>query len=160
MVSDRGGQVVDFPLEKPQNLPPATVPPGAAPPAQTLAARSAAPVTALAAAVPLAGTTFAAARVVSPATVAAGTVASSGVPVTVVVPAGASIVRLRVLTTNDKALFSTFKAVKGGTKVKVNIRSAKLRRQLHSGQRYIIEVRAGTAKNRLGKPTRKVIRIR
>ena len=30
VVSDRGGQVVDFPLEKPQNLPPATVDPGRA----------------------------------------------------------------------------------------------------------------------------------
>jgi hypothetical protein len=160
VVSDRGGQVVNWPLEKQQNLPPTTVPPGDAPPAQTLAARSAAPVTALAAAVPLAGTTFAAARVASPATVAAGTVASSGVPVTVAVPTGATLVRLRVLTTADKALFSTFKQVKGGTKVKVKIRSAKLRKQLRSGKRYIIEVRAGTARNRLGKPTRKELRIR
>ena len=155
IVSDRGGIRVDQ-LEKPNLLPTPTVDPGV-PPAQALAAS--APTT-LAAAVPFAGTTFAAARVAAPATVAAAALASSGVPVTVAVPAGASIVRLRVLTTNDKALFSTFKAVKGGTKVKVNIRSAKLRKQLHSGKRYIIEVRAGTAKNRLGKPTRKVIRIR
>ena len=79
---------------------------------------------------------------------------------TVAVPTGATLLRLRVLTTNDKALFSTFKAVKGGTKVKVNIRSAKLRKQLRAGRRYVLEVRAGTAKNRLGKPTRKVLRIR
>ena len=125
---------------------------------QTL--RSAAPVTALAAAVPLAGNTLAAARIGAPATVAAGTVGSSGVPVTVSVPTGATLLRLRVLTTANKALFSTFKAVKGGTKVKVNIRSAKLRKQLRSGKRYVIEVRAGTARNRLGKPTRKVLRIR
>ncbi len=157
VVSDRGGQVVNFPLEKPQNLPPATADPGQ-PPVQTL--RSAAPVTALAAAVPLAGNTLAAARIGAPATVAAGTVGSSGVPVTVSVPTGATLLRLRVLTTANKALFSTFKAVKGGTKVKVNIRSAKLRKQLRSGKRYVIEVRAGTARNRLGKPTRKVLRIR
>ena len=157
VVSDRGGQVVNFPLEKPQNLPPATADPGQ-PPVQTL--RSAAPVTALAAAVPLAGNTLAAARIGAPATVAAGTVGSSGVPVTVSVPTGATLLRLRVLTTNNKALFSTFKAVKGGTKVKVHIRSAKLRKQLRSGKRYVIEVRAGTARNRLGKPTRKVLRIR
>jgi hypothetical protein len=44
--------------------------------------------------------------------------------------------------------------------VKLTIRSAKLRKQLRSGRRYVLEVRAGTAKNRLGKPTRKVIRVR
>jgi len=82
------------------------------------------------------------------------------VPVTVAVPTGATIVRLRVLTTANRALFSTFRKVKGGTKVKMTIRSAKLRTQLRSGRRYVLEVRAGTAKNRLGKPTRKVIRIR
>ena len=75
-------------------------------------------------------------------------------------PRGASLVRLRVLTTANKALFSTFKKVKGGTKVKVNIKSAKLRKQLRAGRRYVIEVRAGTARNRLGKATRKVVRIR
>ena len=153
IVSDRGGVRVDQ-LEKPNLLPTPTVDPGVA------TTQAAAAVTPLAAAVPLAGTTFAAARIGAPATVAAGTVASSGVPVTVSVPTGATLLRLRVLTTNNKALFSTFKAVKGGTKVKVNIRSAKLRKQLRSGKRYVIEVRAGTAKNRLGKPTRKVIRIR
>jgi hypothetical protein len=154
IVSDRGGARVDQ-LEKPNLLPTPTVDPGVA---TTQAAAAA--VTPLAAAVPLAGTAFAAARVGTPATVTAASLASSGVPVTVAVPTGATLLRLRVLTTNNKALFSTFKAVKGGTKVKVNIRSAKLRKQLRSGKRYVIEVRAGTAKNRLGKPTRKVIRIR
>ena len=60
---------------------------------------------------------------------AAGT---TGLPVTVAVPAGAKLVRLRLLTTANKALFSTFKKVKGGTKIKVKIRSAKLRKQLRS----------------------------
>jgi hypothetical protein len=78
----------------------------------------------------------------------------------VTVPQGASLVRVRVLTTANKALFSTFKKVKGGTKVKVKVKSAKLRKQLRAGKRYVIEVRAGTAKNRLGKATRKLIRIR
>ena len=55
-------------------------------------------------------------------------------PVTVAVPAGASLVRLRVLTTANKALFSTFKKVKGGTKVKMTIRSSKLRKKLRVGQ--------------------------
>jgi len=72
----------------------------------------------------------------------------------------ATLLRLRVLTTSGKALLTTFKQAKGGTKVKINLRSAKLRKQLHKGRRYVIEVRAGTARNRLGKPTRKVIRVR
>jgi hypothetical protein len=156
VVSDRGGQIVDFPLEKPQNLPPATVDPGD-PPAQTLALRGTAP---LAAAVPLAGTALATARFAAPAAFSAASVATTGVPVTVAVPTGATIVRLRVLTTANRALFSTFRKVKGGTKVKMTIRSAKLRTQLRSGRRYVLEVRAGTAKNRLGKPTRKAIRMR
>jgi hypothetical protein len=160
-VSDRGGLVVAN-LEKPQDLPPTTVDPGEPPAAPVATAAAAAP---LAAAVPLAGARVAAAalapaRVAAPATVTAASVASAGVPVTVSVPTGASIVRLRVLTTANKALFSTFKKVKGGTKVKMKIKSAKLRRQLRAGKRYVLEVRAGTARNRLGKATRKVIRVR
>jgi len=76
------------------------------------------------------------------------------------VPRGASLVRLRVLTTANKALFSTFTKVKGGTNVKIKVRSAALRKQLRAGKRYVIEVRAGTARNRLGKATRKTIRVR
>jgi hypothetical protein len=153
-VSDRGGLVVAQ-LEKPNQLPPTTVPAGD-PPAQPLGLRG----TAAVAAVPLAGAALAPARLAAPAAFSAAAVATTGVPVTVAVPAGASIVRLRVLTTANKALFSTFKQVRGGTKVKMRIRSSKLRRQLRSGRRYVLEVRAGTAKNRLGKPTRKVIRVR
>jgi hypothetical protein len=69
-------------------------------------------------------------------------------------------VRLRVLTTANKTLFSTFKKVKGGTKVKIKIKSAKLRERMRAGKRYVLEVRAGTAKNRLGKATRTRIRVR
>jgi hypothetical protein len=161
IASDRGGQVVNFPLEKPQNLPATTEDPGTAPPpVVTAAAARAGGPTALAA-VPLAGaTTLRATRFASPATVTAASVGTTGVPVTVSVPSGANVVRLRVLTSANKALFSTFKKVKGGTKVKMNIKSAKLRKQLRTGKRYIIEVRAGTARNHLGKATRKVVRIR
>ena len=108
---------------------------------------------------PFAGA-LAAARFTAPASMSAAAVGTTGVPVTVSVPAGASLVRLRVLTTANKALFSTSKKVKGGTKVKVKIRSAKLGRTLRAGKRYVLEVRAGTAKNRLGKATRKGIRAR
>ena len=90
----------------------------------------------------------------------AAAVATTGLPVNVAVPAGATLLRVRVLTTANKALLTTFKKVKGGKKVKVTIRSAKLARKLRAGKRIVVEVRAGTAKNRLGKATRKVIRIR
>jgi hypothetical protein len=127
----------------------------------TVSAASAAP---LAARVPLLGVAGVAAaapaRVAAPATVTAAAVATTGVPVTVAVPAGASIVRLRVLTTANKALLTTFKKVKGGTKVKIKIKSAKLRRRIRAGKRYVLEVRAGTARHHLGKATRKLIRIR
>jgi hypothetical protein len=154
VVSDRGGQISNFPLEKPANLPPTTVPP-------TVAAAASGP----AARIPLLGvagiTAAAPARLAAPANVTAAAFGSAaGVPVTITVPKGATIVRLQVQTTANKALFSTVKKVKGGGKVKVSIKSAKLRKQLRAGKRYIIEVRAGTAKNRLGKATRKVIRIR
>jgi hypothetical protein len=160
VVSDRGGQISNFPLEKPQNLPPTTEPPTVpgAPTTFTVAAAS------LGARIPLLGVAGVAAtapaRLAAPASVTAATVAGAGVPVTVSVPAGATVLRLRVLTAANKALFSTFKKVKGGTKVKVRIRSAKLRRTVRAGKRYVIEVRAGTARHRLGKATRKAIRIR
>ena len=108
---------------------------------------------------PLAGTALRAARVAAPATVPATAIATTGVPVTVSVPPGATLVRLRLLTTADRPLLSTFRAVRGGTKVKVRLRSTKLRRTVRAGRRYVLEVRAGTARNRLGTPTRKVIRV-
>jgi hypothetical protein len=159
VVSDRGGQVVGFQLEKPQNLPPTTVDPGTPPAPEATAAAAG-----LASRVPLLGvagvTAGAPARLAVPATVSAAAVGTTGVPVTFTAPAGATLVRLRVLTAANKALFSTFKKVKGGTKVKIKVRSAKLRKQLRTGKRYVIEVRAGTARNHLGKATRKVVRIR
>jgi hypothetical protein len=142
-------------------LPTAPDPPAAAGAAAAGPARAAAPA-AVAAAVPGLGArvAVAAARVTAPATVNAAAFGTTGVPVTLTVPQGATLVRLRVLTTANKALFSTFKTVKGGTKVKVKIKSAKLRKQLRAGKRIVIEARAGTAKNRLGKATRKVVRVR
>jgi hypothetical protein len=116
----------------------------------------------LAAAVPLAGArvaTVGAAGLAAPTAVTAAAF-STGVPVTVNVPAGATLVRLRVLTTAGTSLFSTFKKVKGGTKARISIRSAKLRRAVRAGRRYVLEVRAGTAKTRLGKATRKTLRVR
>jgi hypothetical protein len=137
-------------------LPPAPNPPGG-PVAGAAAGLRAAAVPGLGAIAPAA---LRAGAVVTPATVTAASVATTGVPVTITVPAGATLVRLRLLTTANKALLTTFKKVKGGTKIKVKLRSTKLRKQLRAGTRFIVEVRAGTAKNRLGKPTRKVVRVR
>jgi hypothetical protein len=169
IVSDRGGEIARD-LEKPNLIPDSPIPatPPAAAPAGG-ATQAAAPTalstggagTAAASVVPLAAQALAVApATTAPATITAASVSTAGVPVTVAAPAGTSLVRLRVLTTAGKPLFSTFKKVKGGTKVKMKIKSAKLRRKLQPGKRYVIEVRAGTAKNRLGKATRKVFRVR
>jgi hypothetical protein len=133
------------------------------PPAPVAGAAAAAP-RAIAGAVPLAGAAApavrAAARVAAPAIATTAALATTGVSVNVTVPAGATLLRVRVLTTANKALATTFKKVKAGKKVKVKVRSAKAARKLRGAKRFVIEVRAGTAKNRLGKATRKVIRIR
>jgi hypothetical protein len=136
--------------------------PGAGPAGAAAAGAGAAGAGPVAAAVPGLGARIAvaAARVAAPATVTAAAFGTTGVPVSVTVPQGATLVRLRVLTTANTPLFSTFKKVKGGTTVKVKVKSAKLRKQLRAGKRIVIEARAGTAKNRLGKATRKIVRVR
>ena len=138
----------------------APLPPGPPPPGGPVAAAAGAP-RAIAGAIPgVGGATAAPARVAAPATVSAAAVATTGVPVNVTVPAGATLLRLRVLSTANKALLTTFQKVKGGKKVKVTVRTAKIARKLRAGKRFVVEVRAGTAKNRLGKATRTVIRVR
>jgi hypothetical protein len=154
---DRAGRLPQ-PGQLPADQQP-TAPPAAAP-SGTAAAATATGAAAAATAVPLAGTALRAARVAAPATVPATAIATTGVPVTVSVPTGATLVRLRLLTTANRPLLSTFRAVRGGTKVKVRLRSTKRRRTVRAGHRYVLEVRAGTARNRLGTPTRKVIRVR
>src|SRR4051794_6535132 len=171
IVSDRGGQIERI-LEKPADLPDTGIPatPVAADagvaPAATGATTGAAAGTAAGAGTTGAGALAAAtaapraiAAVSTPTAVTAQAFAA-GVPVAFTAPAGTGIARLRVLTTSGKPLFTTFQKVKGGAKVRLKIKSAKLRRKLRPGKRYVIEVRAGSSKNRLGKATRKVIRIR
>jgi hypothetical protein len=92
--------------------------------------------------------------------VTAASLGTTGVPVNVTVPAGTTVLRVRVLTTANQTLATTFQKVKGGKKVKVTVRSAKAARKLRTAKRFVLEVRAGTAKARLGKATRTVIRIR
>jgi hypothetical protein len=159
VASDRGGQLVGFKLERLDRLPATDVPPGNPP--TNVAAAVAAPAAARAlTAVPLAAQGLAAAPVsTAPRTVSAAAFARAGVPVTVAVPAGATLVRLRVLTTAGRQLAQAFHKVKGGATTRLRMRSAKLRRKLRPGRRYVLEVRAGTARNHLGKATRRQFRI-
>jgi hypothetical protein len=142
----------------------APLPAGPPPPGGPVVGAAAGGPRALARAVPVVGATAPAlapaAKVAAPATVTAAALAKAGVPINVAVPSGATVLRVRVLTTANRALLTTFQKVKGGKKVKVTVRTAKVARKLRAGKRFVIEVRAGTAKNRLGKATRKVIRVR
>jgi hypothetical protein len=142
----------------------APLPAGPPPPGGPVVGAAAGGPRALARAVPVVGATAPAlapaAKVAAPATVTAAALAKAGVPINVAVPSGATVLRVRVLTTANRALLTTFQKVKGGKKVKVTVRTAKVARTLRAGKRFVIEVRAGTAKNRLGKATRKVIRVR
>jgi hypothetical protein len=173
--SSRGASVLGIAVDRPDRLtPPTQLPedqqPTTPPATGGTAAAAAAPAPAAAAqpgvqaqAVPQArAATVGAARVAAPTTVAAASLATTGVPVTVAVPQGASVLRVRVLNANATGapLFESFQKVKGSTKVKVNVKSAKLRKKVHTGKRYLLEVRAGTAKNKLGKATRKAFRVR
>jgi hypothetical protein len=162
--SAHGGQVLAFPLEKADTLPLPPAAPATAPAALAARAAVAAPAAAptVAAAVPLAGAVarLGAARVAAPATITAGALATRGVAVTVGVPAGARVVRLRLLTRKAKVLFRTFRRARGGKRLKVHLRSTVLRRRLRAGRRYVLEVTPGTARNRLGKATRRAFRVR
>jgi hypothetical protein len=87
----------------------------------------------------------------------------TGVPLRVSVPARAKVLRVRVLTTRGKVLFTAFHKVKGATKthkVKFLLRSRKLRSKVRSGQRLVLEITPGTSRTRLGKATRASFRVR
>jgi hypothetical protein len=166
--SSRGGSLLEVVVDRedrltqPNQLPPAPVAPAPAQAAADPAPVVTTPGVAATQALPVVGTLqrFAVARVAAPTAITATTVATAGIPVTFTAPAGATLARLRVLTTAGRPLLSTFKKVKAGKKVTVKIRSAKLKRKLRSGKRYVIEVRAGKSKARLGKASRKTIRVR
>jgi hypothetical protein len=138
------------------------------PPIQPVAA---APAAAAAAAVPLlAAAKVAAAPALGRARVAFATAAVTplaltvtGVPLRVSVPARAKVLRVRVLTTRGKVLFTSFHKVKAAKKihnVKFLLRSRKLRSKVRSGQRLVLEITPGTSRTRLGKATRTSFRVR
>jgi hypothetical protein len=87
----------------------------------------------------------------------------TGVPLRVSVPARAKVLRVRVLTTRGKVLFTSFHKVKAAKKihnVKFLLRSRKLRSKVRSGQRLVLEITPGTSRTRLGKATRTSFRVR
>jgi hypothetical protein len=129
--------------------------------AGTRAAAGAAATPAVTGAVPLVGAVrLAAASIAAPAAVTTGTVGAAGIPVTVNVPRGITLLQVRVLASNGKPLYRAFQLVKAGKKAQLRIRSAKLRRSLKSGRRYTLEVRAGTSRTNLGKPVIKKFRVK
>jgi hypothetical protein len=129
--------------------------------AGTRAAAGVAATPAVTGAVPLLGAVrLAAAAIAAPAAVTTGTIGAAGIPVTVNVPAGITLLQVRVLASNGRPLYRSFELVKAGKKAKLRIRSAKLRRSLKSGRRYMIEVRAGTSRANLGRPVIKKFRVR
>jgi hypothetical protein len=103
------------------------------------------------------------ARVAFVPTFRAETLGTTGVPLTVTVPAQARIVRLRVLVPKGKALFTAFrpvKASKAARKVKLSLRSRALRGKVKAGHRYVLEVTPGMSRTKLGKATRISFRVR
>jgi hypothetical protein len=109
------------------------------------------------------GATLGLARVAFAPTVHAAALGTTGVPLTVTVPAQARVVRLRVLAAKHKALFTAFRSVKASKsprKVKMTLRSPALRAKVKPGGRYVLEVTPGTSRNRLGKAIRISFRVR
>jgi hypothetical protein len=175
--SDRGGtltQVLDNAADI--VLPPAPVTggPAAGVPGLAAATAAAADVAALAAATAPA-VLAAPAVTLAPGAITPAAVAATGIGITVAVPRAARIVRLQVLAPGgrgrgrgaraarlpgERILLSTVRNVKGGTTVHLRIRSKALQRTLRPGGRYVIEVRAGTSRTKLGRATRKAFRVR
>jgi PKD domain len=165
MVSARGGEATAT-LEKVGDLP---LPP--APAATTQAVTADAAPLALAAprgvaaapaaaAVPLVGSArLAVAGLAVTGAITATAVAVKGIPVTLTTPAGATVVRVRVLQ-GTKALLTTFRKVKAGKKARFRVRSQKLARKLRHGKRYRLEVRAGKNRRKLGKAAVRTFRVR
>jgi hypothetical protein len=109
-------------------------------------------------AAPLAIARLALARpAVLPAVVRASALATAGIPVRIAVPAGARVVRLRVLTAAGRPLAQSFRSVKGGRKITLRLR-IRGRHVLRRG-RYLLEVTPGRTRHRLGSPSRTAFRV-
>jgi K319-like protein len=164
--SKRGGSLLAVVVDDEDRLPAPPAPPAPAAAAAAAGAPAGAPAgaagAAAARAVPVVGAAArpAVARLAAPAAVTPATIARAGIPVAFTAPTGATVARVRVLTTAGTPLLQTFKKVKAAARVKVTLRSASLKRKMRSGKRYVIEVRAGKSRTTLGKATRKTIRVR
>jgi hypothetical protein len=99
------------------------------------------------------------AAVGGPAGLAPLTARALGVPVAIKVPAGATVVRVRLLTASGVVLFATSRTVRAGEAVKFWLSDKALRKNLRKGGRYVLEARAGKSKWSLGKPSRRGFRI-
>ncbi len=128
-------------------------------------APAAAPAVAALAAVPFAGAVapaaarlaaFAAPRVAVAAGVTPQIAATTGIAVSVTVPAGATVLRLRLLTARGRLLVQSFRTVKGGTRVRLRLKAKQLRRQ----QRYVLQTAAGKSRRQLGRTTTVRFRVR
>jgi hypothetical protein len=112
-------------------------------------------------AVPLAIARLAPARPAAlPAAVRATALATAGVAVKIAVPAGARILRVRVLTAAGRPLAQSFRSVKGGRKVRLRLRVRGHHRHALPRGHYLLEVTAGATRHRLGRPSRTAFRVR
>ena len=97
----------------------------------------------------------------------------AGVPFAVRVPAGARVIRVRVLTApgaavtaaavQGRVLYQTLRRVKAAGKaysMRFRLRSRALYRAVRSGRRYSLEITPGTSTKRLGKATRATFTVR
>lgn len=87
--------------------------------------------------------------------------ASAGVTVRLTMPAGAKVLRVRVLA-GTRSVFRRFHVVKASQKaqrVRLRVRSRTLR-SLRSGRRYVLELTPGVSRDRLGAPTRVKFRVK
>lgn len=97
--------------------------------------------------------------------------AAAGVPVTVTVPAGAEVLRVRVLTTarsgagarRVRVLYRAFRPVKAGRaaqRLRFRVRSRALSARVRPGRRYMLDLTPGVGTKKLGTPARIAFRVR
>jgi hypothetical protein len=101
------------------------------------------------------------ADVVVPRTVSRAALQGAGVTVRLTVPAGAQVLRVRVLA-GTRTVWRDLRAVKASKhaqRVRLRVRSPRLR-SLRSGRRYVLELTPGVRANKLGAATRVHIRVK
>jgi len=86
----------------------------------------------------------------------------AGVRMAVTVPAGARVLRLRVLTTSGAALRQVHrvKAAPKAHRIRLRLHSRRLGRTMRSGRWYVLELTPGSSSKQLGQPTHRRFRLR